>query len=177
MKQNNILGIDPGSRHIGVSVFQNGNLSYYAIRTIERNTKQETLQKLQRIIKKLILNYGITHLAIEEVFYIQQKRSFVKRVYEEIKSFSSERSDINLLKYKPKDIRQTISDKEKIKGDAIKDNVNRFLISKFPELQKYLNLPNRSQVRYYDFLFGAIAVGLVCVWELEIDNEEDESRR
>lgn len=169
--QNNILGIDPGARHIGFAVFTKNDLSYYAIKTIKRNTKRESLRKLRKILEKLIREFEITHIAVEEVFYVQQKKSFVKQVFDEIKQMISEKEKIKLYSFEPKFIRKMICGRTEVKRDAIKDNTNRVLFEYYPELERYRPFLSQSQRRYYAFLFGAVAVGLVGQWEINMSNE------
>jgi Holliday junction resolvasome RuvABC endonuclease subunit len=156
-----ILGIDPGARQIGVSVLKNEEIVFYAVKTFKGRTASEKLEKLRIIIGKLIADYRVEYVALEKVVFVQQHRSFVKIVYEEIKQFLK-REDIEFFEYNPKFIRETICGNEK----PTKRNAALILTQKHAELVRYFNVPRLWQKRYFAQLFDAIAVGLVCAKEL-----------
>lgn len=156
-----ILGIDPGARQIGVSVFKDDELIFYAVKSIKKPNKEESLIKLRKVVGELIASYQVEFVAIEKVVFVQQHRSFVKVVYEEIKDFLK-RQNIELFEYNPKLIRQTICGLQK----PTKRNTALILAQRYGELTRYFNVPRLWQKRYFAQLFDAIAVGLVCSKEL-----------
>lgn len=157
-----ILGIDPGARQIGVSVLKNEELVFYAVKTFRRKNRADSLRKLRLIIKRLITDYDVGIIALEKVVFVQQQRSFVKIVAEEIGSFIK-RENLLLFEYNPKYIRQKICGLER----PIKRNTALILSQKYFELARYFDLPRRWQRTYFALLFDAIAVGVVCAGEIK----------
>jgi Holliday junction resolvasome RuvABC endonuclease subunit len=156
-----ILGIDPGARQIGVSVFRGEELLYYAVKTFKKRSEEDTLRKLRKVLAKLIVEYRVRIVAIEEIILIQQRRSFVRTVCDEVRLFVKNQ-DVELSEYNPKLVRRTICRNEK----PTKENTALILSQTYAELAPYFGMSKIWQKRYYALLFGAIAVGLVCAKEL-----------
>lgn len=157
-----VLGIDPGARQIGVSVTKGERLVFYAVKTFRKGNDGNSLLRLKEIINNLICDYEIKFVAFEKVAFVQQHRSFVKIVSEEIKRVLKEQN-VKVFEYNPKQIRQLICGLEK----PSKRNTALILSQRYGELVRYFNVPKLWQRRYYALLFGAIAVGLVCAREIE----------
>jgi len=157
-----VLGIDPGARQIGVAIFCGEELQFYAVKSFKKRSRQETLRKLRKVIEKMISAYRVEVVALEKVVYVQQNKSFVKTVYEEIKDFLEKR-EILFYEYHPRLIRQVICQNEK----PTKRNTALLLSQKYNELVRYFSVPRLWQKRYFALLFDAIAVGLVCAGDLD----------
>jgi Holliday junction resolvasome RuvABC endonuclease subunit len=171
-----VLGIDPGARQIGVSVIQGERLILYAVKTFRKGNCENSLLCLREIIKNLVHDYQIEFVALEKVVFVQQHHSFVKIVYEEIKTFLEEQN-VKFVEYNPKQIRQAICGLE----NPSNRNTALILSQKYGELVRYFDVPRLWQRRYYALLFGAIAASLVgaCVIEekkkkLELSNSTKE---
>ena len=159
-----VLGIDPGARQVGVSILHaDGELVFFSVKTFKKPTKEESLRKLRKIISKLIIRYRVEAVAVEKIAFVQQRRSFVKDVYEEIIRYARGQENLTLCEYDPKRIRQLICGLEK----PTKQNAALLLSQSYPELVRYFSVPRPWQKRYFALLFGAIAVALVCSKEIE----------
>ena len=157
-----ILGIDPGARQIGIAVFRDEELLFYAVKTIKQANRKQSLRKLRKVLIKLINEYAVQIVALEKVVFIQQHRSFVKIVADEIKAFLKEKK-LPFFEYNPKLIRETICGFEK----PTKRNTSLLLAQKYTELVRYFNVPRLWQKKYFAQLFDAIAAGVVCAKEIK----------
>lgn len=157
-----LLALDVGAKQIGAAVFESHRLVFYAIKSIKKPTKTETLKQTRNVLKRLIIEYDIQVIAVEKLVYPQQQRSFVKTVYEEIRSFANEKN-IKLLELEPLFVRQTIC-KNKA---ATKRNTFETITRLYSELSKAFAAKRIWQKAYYAYLFNAIAVGLVSVKEIK----------
>ena len=61
-----ILGIDPGSREIGLAVFSGNELLCYGVKSIRRNTRKQRLYKLRSVLDNLFAEYNFDFLAVED---------------------------------------------------------------------------------------------------------------
>src|SRR5258708_7683907 len=156
-----VLGIDLGARQIGASVFEGEELVFCAIKTIKGANSRETLAKMRRIIRNLIAEYGVTHVALEKIAFIQQHRSFVKIVFEELRDFLSKQK-ILYSEYNPKTVRQELCENEK----PTKRNIALILSQRYYELSPYLSVSKVWQQRYFAQMQDAVAVGLVCAKQI-----------
>lgn len=157
-----ILGIDPGARQIGISVFKDEELIFYAVKSIKKPKREESLIKLKKIIREIIITYQVEAVAIEKIVFVQQHRTFVKIVYDELKDFLKTRN-LTLFEYNPKLVRTIICGLQK----PTKRNMTLMLSQRYTELARYFNVPRLWQKMYFAQLFDAVAVGLVCAGELK----------
>lgn len=155
-----VLGVDAGSRALGISVFRGEELLFYAVKSFKKPEKHESLMKLKTVLEELIGMYQVDYVGLEKIVFVQQRRSFVKIVYEEITNFLKE-LHITYFEYNPKLIHQSVCGLEK----PTKRNTALRLAERYPELAQYFNVPRRWQRSYYAQLFDAIAVGVVCAKE------------
>ena len=58
IKATKILALDPGARELGVALFQDTDLLYYGIKTVNRRkTVQAVAREVGRIVSRLIARY------------------------------------------------------------------------------------------------------------------------
>lgn len=156
-----VLGIDPGARQIGVSVLRGEELVFYAVKSFKKRNQEETFRKLRKVLGKLIAEYRIECVAIEKIAFVQQDRSFVKNVYQEITNFIK-KQNVEFYEYHPKFVRQIVCGAAK----PTKRTAALMLSQRYTELVRYFAVPKLWQKRYFALLFDAIAVGLVCAKEI-----------
>lgn len=167
IKQPVILGIDPGARQIGVAVLRSDELLYYGIKTIKKNKlRKSTFVSLEQIITKLVDEYKADYIALEKVVSIQQRNSFVKAVYWQIKTIA-QKHQYNLKECCPNFVRNSICNKTK----GTRQETYHFLTRKYPELNRYLSVTRIWQKAYFAHLFDAIAVAVVCIEEFQESNQ------
>src|SRR5690606_12167199 len=145
---------DAGARQIGVSVFKDCELTFYAVKTIRAKNQQLSIARMKRIISELLQDHEITHVALERVVFVQQHRTFVKIVFEELRGFLKKQNVI-YREYNPKAIRQAVCENEK----GTKTTTARILAMKYPELARYFNVEKIWQKQYFAHLLDAVAVG------------------
>src|SRR5436305_12227320 len=86
MKGTRILSIDPGTRELGVALFDNGELLYYGVKTIRtRSTIQDIGRGAVSIVSRLISEYEPQFLAVKQPIVIQQSAASLADVIREIK--------------------------------------------------------------------------------------------
>lgn len=156
-----ILGIKPGARQIGVSVIKGSEIVFYRVKTIKRKSDKETAEKLREVLAQITAEYKIEFAAVEKIVFVQQRQSFVKTVYEEIKNLFKEKN-IPLFEYNPKLTRKIICGLEKPR----KQTAALYLVQRYPELARYSNVARIWQRRYFAPLFDAVAVAFVCAIEV-----------
>jgi len=159
----NILALDVGARLIGAAIFEDQKLAFYAIKSIKRPTKAETLKQVRNVLERLIFDYGIQVITLETLNYPQQRGSFAHTIYKEVKIFGKKRN-IKLVEFEPLFVRQTIC-KDKI---PTKQKTFGTITRLYPELSKFLMVTRIWQKMYYAYLFNAIAVGLPCIKAIKV---------
>jgi Holliday junction resolvasome RuvABC endonuclease subunit len=165
-----ILGVDTGARQIGFAVFKGKELISYSVKTIKDKSDLLSLAKMRWIIREILREYEVTKIVLEKIVFVQQHRTFVKVVYDNLKTCLKDLS-VPYIEYNPKAIREALCENEK----PTKATIALLLAEKYPELSRYFNAPKIWQKRYYSLLLGAVAIGYFHTHEaeFEIDSESD----
>lgn len=152
-----VLGVDPGARQIGISVFKDRQLIFYSVKTLGGKDPNLKITAMKQILKGFIAAYQIEHVALKRIVFVQQHRSFVKVVFDELRSFLK-KQPLGYSEYNPAEIRKLLCEYE----EPTRANTARVLAQKFPELTRYLNVSKVWQKKYYSLLLEAVAVGFIC---------------
>jgi crossover junction endodeoxyribonuclease RuvC len=156
-----ILAIDPGTREIGIAVFDGSELLYYAVKTIrDRSTARKILQQVATIARDMIAAYRPDCLSIEKMFIVQKSAALLILAAEEMKSVARS-CGLPVYEYSPTTIRKLLCQS----GAATKRDVARVIAGRYPELARHLNTRNKWEEQYYANVFDAVAVGLMRLSE------------
>ena len=173
-----ILGIDPGTREMGVAVLDGQQLVYYGVKTIRRQRSPvEVLHRIQEITASLIERHRPNILAIEKMFLIQKSASLLVVAAEEIKA-TARQHGLAVYEYAPTVVRKLICQN----GRATKQETARVIAAKFPELRGYLVQKTKWETLYYANMFDAVALAVCCKEEgdgrndltVTIPNQDDQ---
>ncbi len=153
-----ILGIDPGTRYMGVAVLHGEQLVHYGVKDLKRKRPADELLRATRdALLQLIRDYRPTVLAYENTFYVQQKSSALLHVQElEIKRVGKA-EHLQVLGYSPSHLRKRLCGD----GWATKYMVADLLAERFPELTGYRTKNEPRRERYWLNMFDAVAVAVV----------------
>jgi crossover junction endodeoxyribonuclease RuvC len=158
MKAARILAIDPGTKEIGVAVFEGEELLYYGVKTIKtRNSPQEVLRRVAWVIKQLIADFDPEILAIEKTFIIQKSAALLNVSADEIKA-TARQAGIKIHEYAPTLVRKQVCGT----GKATKKETAKRVAERYPVLSRYLTNRTKWEEMYYANLFDAVALGMVC---------------
>lgn len=157
-----ILGIDPGTRHLGVAVLKDASLLYYGVKTFKKDEQGcPAFAELKKAIVNLTIEYQVDRVALEKVVSVQQLRSPVGIVSRHIKTLAEERRCL-WREYSPAFVRSSIG------GEKVgREKTWQIIAQKYPELNRYLIVQNVWQKNYFAHLFDAVAVALLAAREFE----------
>jgi len=152
-----LLAIDPGIREIGIAHFEGNELVDYGVKSLRRSGKNPSpLQILKKIMGWLLAEKRPVFIAMEKNGIARAQQNLLLAVaVEKIKSIAV-RNDIPVYEYVPATIRKTVTGS----GWASKGQVSKAVCLQFPELKNYRKTKTRSQTRYCQNLFDAVACGL-----------------
>ncbi len=157
-----ILSIDPGTRELGFAVLQGETLLYYGIKTVtNRKAPSLVLETITGFIKGLIEKYEPSTLAIEKMFITQKNSALLYVAAEQVKAVAREQK-ITIWEQSPSAIRKRLRES----GRATKREVAKLIADRYPELARYYNRTKHWEIEYYSNLFDAVAVGLVCLEDI-----------
>jgi Holliday junction resolvasome RuvABC endonuclease subunit len=162
MNNHRVLAVDPGRGTLGVAIFEGASLRYYAIKTLRvPGTPADVRRAAARVLSDLIATYRPTHMAIEQPLVVQQRAELLAHVISALK-LTAKRYGLNVSEHSPQVVRRFICKAAK----PTKREVAQRLVALYPELVRYLSLENRGTEMYYEKMFGAAAVALICQFEI-----------
>ncbi len=163
-----ILAIDPGARHLGVAVLEGSDLIYATVKNVKDQPKapREKISKIEKIIARLIDTYRPDILAIEKTLTVQLKSSpLITPLTRAIKKQATSKK-LTISEYVPQAVRKFICEDSK----ATKLKTASVITEKYyPWLKPYLEKDLKrhwwegSSSRYWEQMFGAIALALTCL--------------
>jgi Holliday junction resolvasome RuvABC endonuclease subunit len=161
MKGIRILSVDPGTKELGVAVFDNEELLYYGVKIIRtRKTPEEICRGAVSIVRRLISEYEPQVFGIKQPIIVQQSAATLADVIREIK-LAAQRTGLTVNEFAPKTVHQFICDSDR----ATKRQAAGRIASRYNELTRYLNRQSRWE-EYYAKMFEAVGVGLMCLFQL-----------
>ena len=168
MNGSRILAVDPGRSTLGVAIFEEVALRYYAIKTLRvPGTPGAVRRAAAHILNDLIKAYQPTHLAIEQPLVVQQRSELLAHVISALKT-KARRNGLIVNEYSPQAVRCYVC----TDTQPTKREVARRLAARYPELRRYISSQSRWAEAYYEKMFGAVAVGLVAIATQERQNTD-----
>lgn len=166
---NRLLALKPGTRELGIALFQDEELFYYGIKTIApRETPQEILTSAVHLLKKLVLAYRPSALVIEQTIVLQASASFLLVVAKKLKA-AARRSGLTVYEYPPAQVRKFFCQPER----ATKLLTAQRIAERYPHLARHLSTNVEWEWLYYAHLFDAIALGLYGLHQLPKEETND----
>ncbi len=155
-----ILAIDPGTRHMGVAVLEDGKLVYYGVEVIARQkTPHETLREGRKVILRLINDLKPQVLVVEKTFFANNRSAALLNVFgDEIRAIGR-RKGLKVICFAPSTLKKFTCGN----GRASKFQVATVIVSKFPELRVYLTQDRAWKERFHQNMFDAVALAVMAV--------------
>ena len=153
-----ILAIDPGTKHMGVALLDNGALIYGGVKVIRnRRSPHEIIRECRKIVLRLIKDYRPQVLMAEKTFFANNRNSALLNVlFDEIRSIGK-RKKLQVICYAPNTVKKAICGN----GLAKKEEVARVVIAKYPELKVYLTQDRKWKESFHHNMFDAVALGMM----------------
>ena len=165
-----ILAIDPGSREMGVVVLEGSDLIHHGVKSLKTFRPEAVLREaVNDIIKKLIIEYRIRIMVVENGWFSQEQSPLFQAVFQTIEAVAAEES-LKLVAYAPKTIRKIICGD----GKATKKRAARILAIQYPLLEIYLEQNYRWKEKYWLNVFDALAAGLTYLRQID-ESEKSKS--
>lgn len=158
-KLRRILAIDPGTRHMGVALLDDGKLIYHAVKIIKKqNSAPATLKAGRKIVLRLINDLQPEVLVFEKTFFANSRNVALLNVLgDEIRNIGR-RKGLNVLSFAPGTVKKFICGH----GRASKFQVATVIVSKFPELKVYLTQDRAWKELFHQNMFDAVALAVMA---------------
>src|SRR5258708_7680671 len=109
MHHKTILGIDPGTRYMGVAVIRGPELLAYGVHTLRNGTRpHDVIGQARRILLGAIAKHQPDVVAIEEPLAVATKRAALMSVIVDELRGRAEELRLEVLDLSPRAVRQTV---------------------------------------------------------------------
>lgn len=150
MIQQTILGINPGTRTMGVVIYSQGRISHAQVKTFRGPWNEKKQGYIYRYITKIIKNFDITHLACKRAHPSRSSQGL--EIVEAVLVRIASENDLHLKWYT---INELVCGYDNSDGNI--KGLQRLLVEKFPELFREYSKELTNRHSYHKKLFIALA--------------------
>lgn len=159
-----IIGINPGTRYLGISVFHGSELRDWRVKVIKGKLPKEKIKRAMTIVSGLIKQYKPSALAIKKVHTSRSSLNLNKLVTKIKKSSKSKK--LKIYEYSIKELETFFSPE----GRVNKKKMTEIIASKYPVLFNEFNREKDRKNPYHIRMFEAVALGSICFYQLDSKN-------
>ncbi len=159
-----VIGINPGTRYLGISVFHGSELRDWRVKVVNGNRSKEKIERAMKIVSSFIGEYKPDALAIKKIHSSKSSINLNKLVIK-IKEFSKKK-DLMVYEYSIKELEEFFLPE----GKTNKKKMTEIIASKYPVLLNEFNREKKRKNPYHIRMFEAVALGSVCFYQLDNNN-------
>ena len=158
-----ILAINPGTKYLGIAIFQDNDLRDWAIKVITGKWSESKFLKIQEIITDLIAQHHPDTIALKSLDPSRRSGN-LETLVAEIRNIARKKG-IEVQEYSIEDLKRFYSPEERINKRMLAELVAAEYPALFYELDKEWE---RKRTRnYYRRMFEAVALGTLCFYSLD----------
>ena len=158
-----IIGINPGTRYLGIAVFQGPELLDWRIKTFKGKWSNAKIEKILGAISEIFELYEPDALAIKKLHPSRRSESLTMLVVKIKKQ--TRRKGLKVYQYSIKELEDFFVKEGKLN----KKNLAEAVVSTYPVLSNELNKEKRHKNPYHVRAVEAIALASICFGELDKD--------
>ena len=151
-----IIGINPGTRYLGIAVFNGPELMDWRIKVLEGKWSDEKIKKAIGIMSEITERYEPNVLAIKKLHPSRRSENLLI-LTNKIKDFSK-RNKLKVYQYSIKDIENLFLED----GKRNKGNLIEAIAKLYPILHHDLNRERKHKNPYFFRMFEAVALASAC---------------
>ena len=157
MKRKRILAIDPGTREMGVAVFEHDRLIYHGVEIFPRlPSPQKQLKQVRRAVVRLIHDFRPDVLVLEKAFMGKGRCAvLLSALGIQIAALGRHRG-ITVASLAPNAVKKAVAGY----GWATKAEVAKAVASRYPKLKAYLPPGRKWKLQRHYNMFDAVALGV-----------------
>jgi Holliday junction resolvasome RuvABC endonuclease subunit len=158
-----ILGIDPGTREMGLAVLRGRDLRYFGVRTLRNGTRpHDVIGQARTIVLATIERHQPQVVAIEEPFNLPTKRSHLLNVIaDELRERAAELGLVVIALF-PDEIRRRVTGNPRATKIEVAEHLARHgfdqLTTLIPKRPARAALGLRPRDKYWLHMFDALAI-------------------
>lgn len=156
-KEINILAINPGTKYIGLAVFQGEDLNYWGIKVFKGKWSKEKLEQIKKTLLNLIEQYDISTLILKKL-HRSRSSGNLNQLVKAIESLAKKKK-LKISIYRLETIRDVLTEG----GGINKMDVAELVVERYSFLESYLMKEGENKRPYFIRMFEAIAAGLSSI--------------
>lgn len=164
-----ILAINPGTKYLGIAVFQNNDLRDWAIKVIPGKWSMEKLIKIQAVMSELFSQHHPDTIALKSLDPSRRSGN-LESLVTEIQTMAKKKG-IAVHEYSIEDLKRFYSPEERINKRMLAELVAAEYPDLFHELERELKIEpvsgKKHLKKYYGRMFEAAALGALCFYSLD----------
>jgi len=162
-----ILGIDPGTKEMGLAVIRGKELLYHGVRTLRNGHRPyDVIGQARRVLLQQIRDFKPQLVAIEKPYFLPTKRAALLSVIAQEMHARAEELNLDITELSPERVRQAVAGNPR----ATKLDVALALVqSDFEILARFMpKKPERSALgfrprdKYWLHMFDALALAVAA---------------
>ncbi len=159
-----VVGINPGTRYLGFSVFRETELRDWRVKVIKGKCQKEKIERGMMIVSNLVEEYKPNALAIKRIHSSRSSQD-LNILVSKIKELSR-RKKLKVYEYSIKELEDFFS----TEGKSNKKKMLEEITLKYPDLSNEFNREKNQKNPYHTRMFEAVALGSICVYQLDSKN-------
>lgn len=162
-----ILGIDPGTKEMGVAVLKGTTLLAFGVRTLKNGERpHDVIAQARRVVLGYIEDYAPSIVAIEKPLLLPTKRAALVSVIGQELHARSREVGMKVVEISPREVRRIVVGNPHAKKLEVARAIVRMgfpdLAVKLPKEPPHPVLGYKSKDRYWLHMFDALAVALAA---------------
>ncbi|MHC4270397.1 MAG: crossover junction endodeoxyribonuclease RuvC [Planctomycetota bacterium] len=159
-----VIGINPGTRYLGISVFHETELRDWRVKVIKGKCQKEKIERGMMVVSSFIEEHKPDALAIKRIHSSRSSQD-LNMLVTKIKEFSR-RKKLKVYEYSIKELETFFS----TEGKTNKKKMVEMIALKYPDLSNEFNREKKQKNPYHTRMFEAVALGSICVYQLSDKN-------
>jgi len=155
-----IIGINPGTRYLGLAVFQDRSLFDWRIKRLDGKWSKEKINKAIDVISDCIKRHDLKIIALKKLHPARSSKN-LRLLVSRIKALAR-RKKIKVCQYSIKELEEFLLNEERHNKKALAEK----MVSDYPCLIHELEKEKVHKNPYHLRMFEAVAVGAACFHNL-----------
>lgn len=153
-KEINILAVNPGTKYLGLAVFEGPDLVYWVIKAFKGKWSNKKKENITKSLLVFIHRYDISVLTLKN-----QNKAINSQNIDDLKNAIkalAKNEKIKLQYYSLSDIKQNFTVTSKVN----KMDIAGIVANRYPFLNSYIQKERKNKHEYFIRMFEAIAAGI-----------------
>lgn len=150
-----ILAINPGTKYVGIAIFQTSDLVYWGIRVLKGKWSQEKMRNIETALQNHITRYHVNLLVLKKLHASRSSKNlnYLVKLIKEL----ARKKGIELSLYSLSDVKEFLAAGVKTN----KMDIAEIVTNRYPFLVHELEREREHKHPYFVRMFEAIAAGIV----------------